>query len=651
MAAACTSRAGWGYITNHQKAAHENCTCGIYAFKTQEQLLPCGLVYGEVLRGLLGLIMFVSFVFACFVASMQSLMAQAAPTSVSTDIVIQRDVPMKTRDGVTLYADIYRPQSAEKFPVILMRTPYDKSVDWAVSPALKIVARGYVFIVQDVRGRYTSEGEWYPFKHEQADGYDSVEWAASLPYSNGKVGMMGASYVGATQMLAAISTPPHLAGIAPSVTASNYHDGWTYQNGALEQWFDQNWTSQLARNTLDRFIDENTDARVGANTLPLANYPVFNFGQLPADAQLTSSIAPYYGDWLAHPDYDDYWKQWSIEEHFSNIAVPMLQVGGWYDIFSAGTLRNYMGVKTHGATETARTQQHLLMQIGGHAGSGRRIGDVDFGPNAPLENSYTDVILDWYDFLFKGIHNQFAIEKPVKIFVMGVNEYRQEDDWPPPQAHYVKYFLHSGGKANSLRGNGYLSTSTPKTEPSDAYVYDPGNPVPTIGGPLCCDQKHMEPGPRDQRPVENRDDVLVYSIGPLAQDLEVTGPVSAILFVKSSAVDTDFTGKLIDVAPDGFAQNVAEGILRMRYRDSQEHASLLNPNQTYQISLDLWSTSNVFLRGHSLRLEIASSNFPRFDRNLNTGEELKFARRFVSATNTVLHDAQHPSALVLPVIP
>jgi uncharacterized protein len=172
-----------------------------------------------------------------------------------------------------------------------------------------------------------------------------VEWAASLPYCNGKVGMMGGSYVGATQMLAAISTPPHLAGIAPDVTASNYHDGWTYQSGAFEQWFDQNWTTQLARNTLDRFIDKNTDARVGAPTLPLANYPIFNFGQLPADAQLTSSIAPYYGDWLAHPDYDDYWKQWSIEEHFSNVTVPMLQVGGWYDIFAAGTLRNYMGVK------------------------------------------------------------------------------------------------------------------------------------------------------------------------------------------------------------------------------------------------------------------------------------------------------------------
>ena len=575
--------------------------------------------------------------------------AQGSAAYESPETIVQHDVPMKTRDGVTLYADIYRPKSFDKFPVILMRTPYDKSANWAVAPAFKIVPRGYVVIIQDVRGRYRSEGEWYPFRHEQADGFDAVEWAAALPYSNGKIGMMGASYVGATQMLAAIAQPPHLAAIAPNMTASNYHDGWTYQSGAFEQWFDQNWTTQLAQNTLERFIHQNTNALVGVPTLPLTNYPVFNFGQLPADAQLTQMIAPYYSDWLAHPDYDHYWKQWSIEENFSKITVPMLQVGGWYDIFNAGTLRNYMGVKKYGANEAARTQQHLLIEIGGHAGFGRRIGDVDFGPHA-LENVYTDVILDWYDFLFKGIKNQFATDKPVKLFAMGANEYRQEDDWPPPQAHATKYFLHSNGHANSLRGDGSLSTSAPKSEPPDNYVYNPGNPVPTIGGPLCCDEEHMEPGPRDQRPVENRDDVVVYSIGPLAQDLEVTGPVTADLFVKSSAIDTDFTGKLVDVGPDGFARDLTEGILRMRYRASQERSELMNPGQIYEITVDLWATSNVFLRGHSLRLEISSSNFPRFDRNMNTGEETRSARNFVPATNMILHDTQHPSALILPVV-
>jgi uncharacterized protein len=579
----------------------------------------------------------------------QSVRAQATASLISSDIVIQHDVQMKTRDGVILHADIYRPKSSDKFPVILMRTPYDKSVNWAISPVFKMVPRGYVVIIQDVRGRYASEGEWYPFKHEQADGFDTVEWAAGLPYSDGRVGMMGASYVGATQMLAAIAQPPHLAAIAPNMTASNYHDGWTYQSGAFEQWFDQNWTSQLAQNTLQRLISQNTNALLGTTALPLGNYPVFNFGQLPADAQLTVAIAPYYFDWLMHPDYDDYWKQWSIEENFAKIAVPMLQVGGWYDIFNAGTLRNYMGAKAHGSSSAAREQQHLLIEIGGHAGFGRRIGDVDFGPHA-TENVYVDVILDWYDFLFKGIKNQFATDKPVKLFVMGANEYRQEDDWPPPEARSTKYFLHSAGKANSLRGDGSLSISAPKSEPADTFLYNPASPVPTVGGPLCCDQEHMEPGPRDQRAVENRDDVLVYSTAPLPNDLEVTGPVTADLFIRSSAADTDFTAKLVDVGPEGFAQDLTEGILRMRYRASPEHAALMNPGQIYEISLDLWATSNLFLRGHSLRLEISSSNFPRFDRNLNTGEELKFARTFVPASNTILHDAQHPSSLLLPIV-
>src|SRR5690242_3400035 len=257
---------------------------------------------------------FVLIIFLLHLTAPLKICAQQSPAV--PDVIVQRGVSMKTRDGVKLYADIYRPNSEEKFPVILMRTPYDKSVGWAAGPAEGMARRGYVIILQDVRGRYTSEGEWYPFRHEQADGYDAVEWAAALPYSNGKVGMMGASYVGATQMLAAIAQPPHLAAIAPNVTASNYHDGWTYQSGAFEQWFDQNWTTQLAGNTLERMVHENTNALVGGPTLPLANYPVFNFGQLPAAEKLTAAIAPYYLDWLAHPDYDDYWKQWSIEENF-----------------------------------------------------------------------------------------------------------------------------------------------------------------------------------------------------------------------------------------------------------------------------------------------------------------------------------------------
>jgi uncharacterized protein len=570
-------------------------------------------------------------------------------------VITQNGVSMKTRDGVTLHADIYRPRADGKFPVILMRTPYDKSVGWAAAPAYQVASHGYVFIIQDVRGRYTSEGEWYPFRHDSDDGYDAVEWAAALPFSNGKVGMTGGSYVGATQMLAAIAHPPHLAGICPVVTASNYHDGWTYQSGALEQWFDQNWTTQLATNTMWRLIAKDTNALIGAPTLPLTHYSAFNYPALPAGAEATAQLAPYYLDWLAHPDYDAYWKQWSIEERFSDIQVPALHIGGWYDIFLTGTLRNYMGIKTHGGTDAARKGQRLLIQIGGHAGFGRHIGDVDFGDEA-IKFPSTAVLLAWYDYLFKGVQNEFGTEgaaagKPVHVFVMGENAYHQEWDWPPPQAKPTRYFLHSGSSANSLRGDGSLSLTPPKKEGADKFTYDPANPVPTIGGSLCCDAEHYEPGPRDQRAAENRDDVLVYSTKPLAEDMEATGPVTLELWAKSSVVDTDFTAKLVDVAPNGLALNLTDGILRMRYRDSQEKPEMMNPDQVYKITVDLWATSNVFKKGHILRLEVSSSNFPRFDRNLNTGAEQATSREFVSATNTILHDTEHPSALVLPVMP
>jgi len=506
--------------------------------------------------------------------------------------------------------------------------------------------QGYVVIIQDVRGRYTSEGEWNPFRYESNDGFDTVEWAASLPYSNGKVGMFGGSYVGATQMLAALAHPPHLAGICPDVTASNYHDGWTYQGGAFEQWFNESWTSGLAQDTLNRNVQHATNALNGIWKLPLENYPLFTVPS--SDRTLTSSLAQYFLDWLTHPNYDEYWKSVSIEEHFAEINVPVLTIAAWYDIFLGGSLRNYIGIKAHAGSDAARRGQHLLVVIGGHAGSGHKIGDVEFGGAANID--VDDEIIPWYDYLFKNARNEFATEKPVKIFVMGTNEWRREDDWPLARAVNTRYFLHSAGKANSLQGDGVLSTSPPRSETGDQYVYDPANPAPTIGGPLCCDSKHLAPGPRDQRPVEGRNDVLVYSTPPLPRDLEVTGPVTLEIYAKSSAVDTDFMGKLVDVWPNGFAQNLTEGVLRARYRDSPENPELMNPGQIYKLNLDMWATSNVFLKGHILRLEISSSNFPRFDRNLNTGLEARNTDHFVSATNSIYHDVQHPSALMLPIV-
>jgi putative CocE/NonD family hydrolase len=584
-------------------------------------------------------------IFSCLVCAA---LAQAAGQAEKYEITYERNAAVKMRDGVTLRADIYRPSADGKFPVLLQRTPYNK--DNGVDFGLKAAARGYVVIFEDVRGRYASEGEWYTFKNEPNDGYDTVEWAAALPYSNGKVGMFGGSYVGATQMLAAIAHPPHLAGICPIVTASNYHENWAYQGGAFVQWFDEDWTSGLAQNSYERLVGRQNDPVGGIWTLPLTRYPILNLEKRP-DLGSNPSVAPYFLDWLAHPSYDDYWKSVSIEEHFSDITVPALHVAAWYDLFLGGSLRNYEGIKAHGGTDAARRGQQLMVVVGGHAGNGPKVGDVDFGAASKVDED--DITLRWYDYLFKGVSNEFASGKPVKIFVMGANQWRDEDDWPLARAKDTKYFLHSGG-----RGNGSLSIVSPGKESPDQYVYDPANPAPTIGGSLCCEPERWPPGPRDQRLVEARDDVLVYSTPPMADDVEVTGPVMLELHAKSSAVDTDFTAKLVDVWPNGFVQNLTEGILRARYRDSRDTPELMTPGQVYKFAIDLWATSNVFKKGHILRLEVSSSNFPRFDRNLNTGatrylktSDTTSGAQFVSATNVIYHDAEHPSALILPIVP
>jgi hypothetical protein len=584
-----------------------------------------------------------------------SLIVVLLPGAVAQDqaspaIVVERGVAMKTRDGVTLRADIYRAAGEGKFPVLLQRTPYNKSN--AAEFARQAVARGYMVVLQDVRGRFASEGEWYPFKHETQDGFDTVEWAAALPNSNGKVGMFGGSYVGATQLLTAIGHPPHLAGICPVVTASNYHENWTYQGGAFEQWFNESWTAGLAQNTMDREVSQGTNALIGSTVLPLKQFPVFNLQVGPGSVSFTRKLAPYFLDWLDHPSYDSYWKQWSIEEQYASIQVPALTIAAWYDIFQGGSLRNYTGMKAHAGTEEARAGQRLLVAIGGHAGGGRTIGAVDFGPAAETldENATT---LEWYDYVLQGKQNRFATGKPVRIFVMGRNEWRDEDTWPLERAKETRYLLHACANANGSTGHGLLYSDPLEfpCESKDSYVYDPAKPIPTAGGPLCCDAVHLPAGPRDQKEVESRPDVLVYSTEPMEQDLEVTGPITLDLYAASSAVDTDFTAKLVDVWPNGFAQNLTEGILRASYRESTTAAEPVVPGKVYEYKVDLWSTSNVFLKGHQIRLEVSSSNFPRFDRNLNTGKPASTSSAFVKATNTVYHDAAHPSALLLPVVP
>jgi len=578
------------------------------------------------------------------------LAATTARADVSYPVTVERNVAVRMRDGVTLRADIYRPSIDGKFPVLLERTPYEKSN--GAPFGVRAAAHGYVVIYQDTRGRYASEGAWMPFRNEANDGYDTIEWAAALPASNGQVGTFGGSYPGAVQLLAATARPPHLAGICPIVAVSDFHENWVYQGGAFEEWFNESWTSGLIPDTVNRTYPVSIDPQKTVGDLPLADFPVQGLHEAPAHRASMERVAPYYRDWIDHPNYDDYWRSISIERRYADIAVPALHIAAWYDVFLQGSLRNYVGIKASGANDAARRGQRLIVAAGGHAGNGPRIGARDFGPESEFDEE--SAILEWYDYLFKGVQNAFASDKPVRIFVLGANKWRAEDAWPLARATPTRYYLHSGRAtaqgASGPRNGGTLSRAAPGAERPDRYQYDPRDAAPTLGGPLCCGAPPPGNGPQDQRPAERRADVLSYTTAAFDKDTEVTGPVSLELYVSSTAVDTDFTGMLVDVWPDGFAQNLTSGILRMRYRNSVEKPELASPGKTYRITVDLWATSNVFLAGHKMRLEVSSSNFPRFDRNLNTGEEQGRATRIVTATNSILHDSAHPSALIVPIV-
>jgi len=553
---------------------------------------------------------------------------------------VQAGVPVRMRDGVTLMADIYRPAAPGKFPVLLERTPYNRR-DAATGTIL--ASRGYVVVLQDTRGRFDSGGEFYPFRYESQDGYDTVEWAASLDYSDGQVGMFGGSYVGATQMLAAMAKPPHLVAIFPYVTASEYYDGWTYQSGALMQWFVSSWTTGLALDTLQRKTSARSRPKEWVEQMPLETYPLLS----PATA---TDLAPYFRDWIEHERGDDYWRQWKISDHYHEMTVKALHSGGWHDIFLKGSIANFIEMRRKAATQGARNGQRLLVGPWAHAATSPegKIGDVVFGKDAVLDMNQT--ILKWHDFALKGQTNEYASGAPVRIFIMGDNVWRDEQEFPLARTRYTRYFLHSSRGANSVAGDGFLSFEAPAAERPDTYEYEPRNPLPTIGGRLCCGPA-LPPGPFDQRPNESRSDLLVFSTPPLARDIEVTGFVTAELYAASSARDTDFTAMLVDVEPNGYARFLTDGIVRARYRNSMEQGEPIIPGTIYKYTIDLWATSNVFKAGHRIRLYISSSNFPRFDRNLNTGEPILGATRMEKARQIVYHDAGHPSVLILPIVP
>jgi len=544
-------------------------------------------------------------------------------------VAIHSGVAITMRDGVKLIADVYQPEAEGKFPVLLERTPYNRA--GGAGSAAAMAAHGYVVIIQDTRGRFDSEGEFYPFRYESQDGYDTIEWAAKQPYANGKVGMFGGSYVGATQMLAAIASPPHLVAIQPYVTASEYYDGWTYQNGALMQWFASSWSSGLAVDTLRRKAAGLENPKSWVQQLPVDSYRML---ELPP----VSALAPYFPDWVAHERDDDYWRPWKISDHYGEMNIKALHSGGWHDIFLKGTIQNYVGLR---GASPARADQRLLLGPWAHAETSPegKVGDVTFGKSAVLDTDAT--VLRWYDYALKGARNEYATGAPVRIFIMGENAWRDEQEFPLARTQYTNYYLRAGA----------LSTDAPGAAEPEQYQYDPAMPVPTIGGRLCCGNNQLPPGPADQRPSEGRPDVLVFSTPPLAKDVEATGWVKATIYASSSAVDTDFTALLADVEPSGYARFLTDGIVRARYRNSTRQAEPIEPGKIYKYSIDLWATSNLFKAGHRIRLYVSSSNFPRFDRNLNTGEPIAGSSRMIKAQQRIYHDQQHPSALVLPVIP
>ena len=582
-------------------------------------------------------------------------------------VIRERNVMVTMRDGTRLATDVFRPDAPGRFPVLINRGPYGKD-DYVASPDHSVwffPTHGYVVLSQDCRARFESEGDYYnPLFQEVQDGYDTVEWAARQPWSNGRVGTTGQSYLGATQYTLATNNPlpPQLQAMAPVSASSDFHQSWVYHTGGAMEW---GWMVPYAihkgRNTLERLGRSDLLAQMDDYVLEPGNFgrPLKDewFRHLPLKDWIgrLQETAPYFREYFEQELDGPYWWQLNLLRNLEGIKIPLFHVSSWYDIFLEGALNAYRAITDQGGSETARRNQKLLVGPWAHirpytrATSGDT-GDIDFGPEAQIE--LHDHLRRWFDYWLKDIDTGIMDEPPVNIFVMGGGvtgngRWRHENEWPLARTHYTRYYLHSDGSANTRSGNGTLSTVPPGAEPPDRYVYDPADPAPTLRGNTLM----IPHGVADQRSTEDRGDVLVYTSDPLEHDLELTGPIKVQLFAASSAVDTDFTAKLVDVRPDGYAQNIQDGIIRARYRSSARQPTFITPGQVYEYTIDLWATSQVFKAGHRLRVEISSSNFPRFDRNPNTGAPLGEDTRLETAQQSVQHSADYPSHIVLPVIP
>lgn len=585
---------------------------------------------------------------------------------IGQQITIDFDVPARMRDGVVLRANVYRPEGEGQWPVLLTRLPYGKDfpLGSSVLDAAQVARRGYVVIVQDTRGRMMSEGEWSPFVNEALDGYDTIEWAAHLRYSNGKVGMYGASYFGFTQWSAAVLQPPALKAMVPYITWNDPLNGLVFRGGAMELGVAASWNLMMGLDVLMRrhradpqalgraisMLAKEMDAlgTQGYWSLPLKEYAPFK----------RHDVAPTVFSTMEHPmdrAYEQIEPLHIIGKH-EHVTVPTLNVGGWYDIFLQDTLSNFTIMREQGSTPEAR-QSKLLIGPWTHGSATNAVGEMNFGFGASaafidLQIDFVSLQVRWFDHWLKEKDTGMLREAPIKLFVMGANVWRDEQEWPLARAVDTRYYLHSSGQANSTNGNGTLSTDSRAAEAFDHYDYDPAKPVMTLGGALLMSPEYR-PGPWDQRPTESREDVLVYTTPVLEQDIEVTGPITVHLWATSSAPDTDFVARLVDVHPNGFAQNLTDGIIRARYRHfaSGEPPTFIEPGKAYEYAIDLWATSNVFKAGHCIRLDVTSSNFPRWDRNPNTGHDFGVDEELAVAHQMILHDREHPSYVVLPIVP
>jgi putative CocE/NonD family hydrolase len=560
------------------------------------------------------------------------------------EIRIERHKAVPMRDGVSLYADVYMPAAPGKYPTIVTRTPYGSQRDAVHQNMMKFAQRGYAVVVQDVRGRYESDGKWEPFRDEAKDGYDTIEWAATQPFSNGKVATQGGSYLGHNQWQAASLNPPHLVAAFPSLASTNIYANWITMGGAFRLSFNYGWGVVRMPNRImlpQYFHTENYTPEELKYANILMHLPL-NDG----DLQSAGAVVPHYRDWIKHESYDDYWKSISDEERFNKIDVPTYVSGGWFDIFVMGTINGYVGMKNEGATPEARKGARMIIGPWGH-GPSQSFGEVDFTPAALVEQFETE--LSFFDYHLKGIKNAIETDKPVRLFYMGANQWRSETDWPIPGTKYQELYLGNNGNANSVRGKGTLSFTKPTKTSTDTYQYDPQSPVPTTGGNNCCGTPTPS-GPRDQRPLEQREDVLVYTSEFLEKPLTIAGPVKMKLHAATDGPDTDWMIKLVDVHPNGFAMPVSEGILRAKFREGLDKIKLLTPDKVYEYEIEMTGTANVFQPGHRIRVDITSSNFPQFDRNPNTGEPLGTSTKTRIAKQSIHFGGTEISHILLPVV-